>query len=163
MTGKRWTTALFALSLLMIGGILPGCTERVKETLDPELEIVVEDIKALGTSPPPDVVNASEGKEFLYVRVNITNGNEKTGHTIWSAERFSVDDNSGTVRKGSHLANTEMRELDSLIIQPKEAKSFWVVFEVENDVTMIYLRYEPGIDEPMDIHLPVYSHFKGKV
>jgi hypothetical protein len=38
-----------------------------------------------------------------------------------------------------------------------------IVFEVEDDMKMKYLRYDAGLDEPIDNEIPDYDHFEGKV
>lgn len=146
--------------LVLSAALIAGCTS-VEETLDPELEMTVLEVTTKGKSPAPYAVNASEGKEFLYVKVNITNKNEEANHNILGPDRFSVDNNDDTVVEGDHFANMDMRSMDTLLLQEGEGKTFWVVFEVPNDMAMVYLRYEGGIDEPIDTELPVYEHYSG--
>jgi hypothetical protein len=158
----RSTMLVPMLILIFIGVTLAGCTEKVEETIDPDLDLKVLEVVAMGQSPAPNAKNSSEGKEFLYVKVNITNDNKKADHTVWDPDRFKVDDNSATQIDGSHLANLDMREIESLIIDIGEGKTFWIVFEVPNDQQMIYIRYEAGLDEPLDSELPSYDHYDGK-
>jgi hypothetical protein len=148
------------LLLIMAAGLIAGCTERVEETVDPDLKLTVYEVIAKDKSPAPNAVNASEGKEFLYVKINLTNKNDKADHTVWNADKFTVDDNNATEVEGSYLANNDMREIDTLIIDQGEGKAFWVVFEVSIDVKMLYFRYNAGLDEPMESEIPDYDHFE---
>ncbi len=152
-----------ALLMVMAAGLVVGCTERFEENVDPDLELNVLEVVAKDKSPAPNSKNASDGKEFLYVKINITNNNDKADHTVWNADRFSVDDNSATEVDGSYLANNDMREIDTLIIDKGEGKTFWVAFEVDNDMKMLYFRYNAGLDEPLESELPDYDHYEGKV
>jgi hypothetical protein len=131
--------------------------------LDPDLDLTIKEVSAQFTSPAPNARNASDGKEFLYVKINITNDNDKTKHTVWDADRFSVDDNSALQIDGKFLANNEMREIDTLIIDEGQGKTFYVVFEVPDDMIMKYLRYDPGLDEPLDSEIPSYDHYSEKI
>ncbi len=151
------------LFLVLTAGIIAGCLEEVEETVDPDLDLIVIEIVAKDKSPAPNAVNASDGKEFLYVKINITNQNDKADHTVWNADRFSVDDNSATEVDGSFLSNVDMREIDTLIIDVDTGKTFYVVFEVPNDIKMVYFRYNAGLDEPLDTELPDYDHFEGEI
>ncbi len=151
-----------ALLLVMAAGLIAGCTE-IEETIDPDLKMTVIEVVAKGQSPAPTAVNASEGNEFLYIKINITNDNEKADHTIWNADRFSVDDNSATQIEGGYLANLDSRTVDSLIIDTGEGKTFWVVFEVPSDMQMLYIRYDGGLDEPLDNEIPAYEHYSGDI
>jgi hypothetical protein len=152
-----------ALLLVMAAGLVAGCTERVEENVDPDLEIRVLEVQAKDKSPAPNAKNASDGKEFLFVKINLTNDNDKADHTVWNADRFSVDDNSAKKVDGSYLANNDMREIETLIVDHGTGKTFWIVFEVEDDMKMKYLRYDAGLDEPIDNEIPDYDHFEGKV
>lgn len=154
---------LACLTLVVALGVIAGCTDKVEETLDPDLKMTVHESFARYTSPAPGTKNASEGKEFLYIKINITNNNEKTKHTVWNADLFSVDDNGATQVEGAYLANLDMREIDSIAIDEGTGKTFYAVFEVPDDMDMKYIRYEPGIDEPLDAEIPAYDHYTEKV
>ncbi len=157
------STMVLGLSVFLTVCMIAGCTDKVEETLDPNLKLTVHEAVAMFTSPAPSSRNATDGKEFLYVKINITNNNEKTDHTVFNADRFSVDDNDATSFEGSFIANLDMREMNSLVIDHGAGKTFYVVFEVAEDLDMKYLRYEPGIDEPLDAEIPEYDHFSEKI
>ena len=152
-----------AIMVVLAAALISGCTERVEESVDPDLDIRILEVVAKNTSPAPNARNASDGKEFLYVKVNLTNDNDKADHTVWDADRFSVDDNSATVVEGSYIANNDMREIETIIIDHGTGKTFWIVFEVSNTIKMLYFRYEAGLDEPIDAEIPDYDHYQGKV
>jgi hypothetical protein len=139
-------------SLVMVAGLLAGCVEEV---LDPDLNFKVLNVYTNNTSPNPGGVNASLDKHFVYVKVVMENKNKELDLTI-GPESFYADDNVTEVT-GSYLANgTSQRRIDSIRVDAKTNKEFWVVFEVPDGTKLTYIRYRGTLDEPVEKKMPGY-------
>lgn len=147
-------TLLFgAMAVLILGaGLMAGCIDQVA---DPDLDYHILEVTTNTTSPNPESVDADGGYHFVYVKVRVENENKDADLTI-GPKTFTLDDNSTTEVKGKYLANTDLRRIDSIRVDPNDEKIFWVVFHVPEDSTMLYMRYRGTLDEPVEKKMPDY-------
>jgi len=151
MTG-RWMMAPMALTMALL--MTAGCLE---ELVDPQMDIKVLEAKALDTAPALVNDTLGTGNEYLYIRVNLTSENEDVDQWV-NPNEFTVDANGTKTYPGLFMANMEMRSIGRMLVDAGTSKTFWLVFEVPGNVTMLYLRFEGTADEPVEVSLPAYSH-----
>lgn len=145
---------LIGMAIMVIGaGIIAGC---VDEVIDPDLNFSVIEVAKNQTSPVPEPETAENGSHYLWIKVRVDNQNENSDLTI-TPGFFTADNNGDVEEEGKYLANgTSMRKINSIRIDPGTKKTFWVVFLVDDGVTMEYIRYVGSLDEPIEKELPSY-------
>ena len=144
---------LLGLAALVLGaGLFAGC---IDEVVDPTLNFSVLDVMINESSPNPNSIPALNGSHFVYVKVKVNNQNENSDLVI-APVSFFADDNMTEV-EGSFLANqSTLRRIDSITVDPKSFKEFWVIFEVPDGTKLIYIRYRGTLDEPIEKKMPDY-------
>lgn len=147
---KLWI--LGALAAIIGAGLMAGCIDQVA---DPELDFHVMEVQTNTTSPNPGAEEVESGHHFLYVKVRVENLNRDADLTI-GPRTFTVDDNDTVEVNGAHLANADLRDIDSIRVDPLDEKIFWVVFKVPDGYRMLYIRYVGTLDEPKELSLPEY-------
>jgi len=150
--------AMLGLSAVVIAALLfAGCTDEIEEALNPEVELQVMSAMTSYQSPESPRENVTEGYEYVYVKIELTNKNENLDQIFWAYE-FGAEDAERNPYDAMFLSDLDEREQSSFNIKPEETKEFYVVFEVEVTVDLTLLILEMGADEDFTADIPSYTH-----
>lgn len=146
--------SLSAMGIVIVGALLCGC---FSEVIDPEIKIVVLDVMTTNLSAGSPREVAANGSEYVYVKMNVTNENEKVDK-IFTSDMFKAEDASRNPLPAVSLANLEERE-NTFTLKPGESRDFYAVFLVPNNVDLTLLVGKMGTDEDVTAEIPDYDHF----